>query len=464
MGGVARNGSSTGGPRGDAAADAARGWTAARQGRAIGAGTLDPLTLAEAYLDAAARHPDGARVYARLTHERALAEATAARTRAQENRRLGVLDGVAISWKDLVDVAGTACEAGSRLLSGRVPEGDALAVTRATASGTVCLGKTHLSELAFSGLGINPMAATAPQRWDQGAAPGGSSSGAAASVFLDLAAMAIGSDTGGSVRIPAAWNDLVGLKTTAGLIPLDGCLPLATSLDTLGPLARSVEDVALGLGLLTGTAGPAIDGVAARGLTLHVPSTVVLDGLEDPVGPAFEAAVDTLAKAGCRVTRGPLTALAEVVEAATEISPVVTAEGWQAWGSAIAAAPDTLWPPIEARFRAGQDTSDETLAAAKTRFDTLRHEVEAHIAEHGLLVLPTVPCPPPKVARVLADAAYFADRNLKALSHTRLFNLMAMCALTLPTGTPSVGLMLVAPAFEEARLIAAGRAIERVLA
>ncbi|MEM6973923.1 MAG: amidase family protein [Pseudomonadota bacterium] len=453
----------TKGPTGDGAADAARSWTAAQQGRAIGAGTLDPRALVEAYLDAATTHPDAARVYARLTPGRALAEAEAARVRAREGRRASVLDGVAISWKDLVDTAGTASEGGSRLLAGRVPERDAEIVARATAAGTVCLGKTHLSELAFSGLGINPMAATAPNRWDRGAAPGGSSSGAAASLFLDLAALAIGSDTGGSVRIPAAWNDLVGLKTTPGLVPLDGCLPLAPSLDTMGPLARSVEDAALGLGLLTGRAAPPID-ATARGLALCVPSTTVLDGLEDPVGPAFERAVETLATAGCRVTRGPLPALAEVVEAAATLSPVVTAEGWLAWGREIAASPDTLWPPIEARFRAGEGADPAKLAAALARFDALRATVEAHIAENGLLVAPTVPCPPPPVAPLMVDAERFLERNLKTLSNTRLFNLLGMCALTIPTGTPSVGLMIVAPAHGEDRLLAAGRAVERALA
>ena len=153
--------------------------TAAEQGRAIGAGDLDPVVLTEAYLDAAAAHPLSPRIYARMTAERAMAEAQAARVRAASGQRLGPLDGVPISWKDLFDTAGTATEAGSALLEGRVPAADAEVLATATAQGLVCLGKTHMSELAFSGLGLNPITATSPNVHDPALISGGSSSGAA---------------------------------------------------------------------------------------------------------------------------------------------------------------------------------------------------------------------------------------------------------------------------------------------
>ena len=161
-----------------------------------------------------------------------------------------------ISWKDLFDSAGTATESGSDLLKGRVPEQDAAVLAQRRPSwARVCLGKTHMSELAFSGLGFNPVKETPPCVNDQEAAPGGSSSGAAASVAYGLAAGGIGSDTGGSVRIPSAWNDLVGLKTTSGRITLEGVVPLCLKFDTIGPLARSVEDAGLMLGVLEGSCG-----------------------------------------------------------------------------------------------------------------------------------------------------------------------------------------------------------------
>ncbi|MGA1684985.1 MAG: amidase, partial [Gemmobacter sp.] len=226
--------------------------TAAALGREIEAGRADPVALAEAFLGAIAAHPEGARVYARTTPERAMAEAGAARARARAGLRRHPLDGVPLSWKDLFDTAGIATEAGSALLAGRVPAADADVLAEATRAGLVCLGKTHMSELAFSGLGLNPVTATPPNVNDPARVPGGSSSGAAASVALGLAPAAIGSDTGGSVRIPAAWNDLVGLKTTEGRIGLGGVVPLAESFDTVGPLARSVEDCALILSALEG--------------------------------------------------------------------------------------------------------------------------------------------------------------------------------------------------------------------
>ena len=202
-------------PRGRRAGHAGVGWTRVQRiwGRAIGAGEVDPVNLTQAFLERIKAHELSDRIYARLTEDRAMAEAQAASVRAKAGARLSLLDGVPISWKDLFDTAGDGTEAGSKLLAGRVPDRDAVVLQNATAMGLVCLGKTHLSELAFSGLGYNPSTATPPCVNDVDAVPGGSSSGAAASVAFGLAPAAIGSDTGGwSVRIPSAWNDLVGLE------------------------------------------------------------------------------------------------------------------------------------------------------------------------------------------------------------------------------------------------------------
>ncbi|MEM7239387.1 MAG: amidase family protein, partial [Pseudomonadota bacterium] len=215
--------------------------SAADLGRAIGDGTLDPRDLTERFIEAISSHTDSAMIYARTTPERARIEADAAHARQKSASRVGPLDGVPISWKDSFDSAGVATEGGSRLLAGRVPEADCPALMHATQAGLVCLGKTHLSELAFSGLGLNPMMATPPNTFDRRRVPGGSSSGAAVSTTAGLAAAGIGSDTGGSVRIPAAWNGLVGLKTTIGAISCEGVIPLSVSFDTPGPLTRTVE-------------------------------------------------------------------------------------------------------------------------------------------------------------------------------------------------------------------------------
>jgi aspartyl-tRNA(Asn)/glutamyl-tRNA(Gln) amidotransferase subunit A len=253
--------------------------SAATLGRGIAAGGIDARDLTEVYLAAIDAHPDAAAIYARLTPSRARAEADAARARAAAGTRRGPLDGVPLSWKDLFDTAGVATEAGSALLAGRVPTADAEALRRAARAGLVALGKTHMTELAFSGLGVNPVTATPPNINDPELAPGGSSSGAAASVAFGLAAAGIGSDTGGSVRVPAAWNDLVGLKTTHGAVPLDGVVPLCASLDTVGPLTRSVEDAALVHAVLAGEPPVDLTGATLAGVRLFVLED------EDGIGP-----------------------------------------------------------------------------------------------------------------------------------------------------------------------------------
>ena len=275
--------------------------TACDLGRGIGMGQIDPVELTETYLSAIDAHPHRDRIYARVTHDRARAEAEAARQRAQLGLRRSLLDGVPISWKDLFDTAGTVTEAGSALLKDRVPDADALVLRNATQMGTVCLGKTHMSELAFSGLGYNPVTASPPCVNDADAVSGGSSSGAAASVAFGLAAAGIGSDTGGSVRIPSAWNDLVGLKTRSGRLPLKGVVPLCARFDTVGPLCRSVEDAALLLAAMENGKSADLTGASLQGVRLGVLRTSAFDGIEGAPEAAFNSAVERLRVAGAEV-------------------------------------------------------------------------------------------------------------------------------------------------------------------
>ncbi|MDJ0858560.1 MAG: amidase family protein, partial [Dinoroseobacter sp.] len=329
-------------------------WTQARAadlGRGIEAGQIDPVVLTESFLDAIAGSDASHDIYARLTPDRALAEAHDARGRARLGLRRGPLDGVPVSWKDLFDTAGVATEAGTSLLEGRVPTQDAVVLQNASGAGLVCLGKTHLSELAFSGLGLNPITATPPNINNPDWVPGGSSSGAAASVAFGLAAAGIGSDTGGSVRIPSAWNDLVGLKTTHGLLPLAGAVPLASAFDTVGPLCRSVEDAALLLGALGGTAAPDLRGATLSGMRLAVLETVAFDDIRDAPAQAFETAVQRLSAAGADVSR--ITA-PEVAEALALSGVLFATEAYGTWQDEIEAAPEKMFPPILDRFRGGK--------------------------------------------------------------------------------------------------------------
>ena len=421
-------------------------------------GAIDARELTETYLAAIDSHPQGAGIFARTTPERARAEAAAAADRAAAGLRRGPLDGIPISWKDLIDAAGIVTEAGSALRKGRVAERDAAVLASATRSGLVCLGKTHLTELAFSGLGVNPITATPPNINDPELAPGGSSSGAAASVAFGLSAASIGSDTGGSVRVPAAWNDLVGLKTTHGLLPLDGVVALCPRFDTVGPLTRSVEDAAHLNAALSGGPAPDLDGARLAGIRL-----AVLEGGIDRDGPraAFEAALDRLAAAGARIERLTFAGL----EPTLALAPCLfAAEAYGMWRREIEAQPDLMFAAIRDRFRIGASFSAADYVDAWRQLEELRAAWTEATSGYDAVLLPTTPNLPPNVERLLADPDHFAAENLITLRNTRIANMLGLCALTLPSGIPSCGLMAMAAPCDEARLLRIGVALERRLA
>ncbi len=438
-----------------------RGFSAAEQGRAIGEGRLCPLELTETYLDAIAAEPLCERIYARFTRTRALDEAMAARSRARSGLRRGPLDGVPVSWKDLFDTAGIGTESGTALLKGRIPSQDAQVLQAMTQAGAICLGKTHMTELAFSGLGLNPVTATPPCINDPEAVPGGSSSGAAASVTFGLAALAIGSDTGGSVRIPAAWNDLVGLKTTSGRLSLAGVVPLAPRFDTVGPLARSVEDCALALAAMEHRPAPDLRGASLAGRRFLVLDGAAFTDIRPAPAQGFEEAVDRLAKAGARIERASLDMIAPTLEMA---GIIYTPECYAQWREVIEAQPETMFAPILDRFRSGRDHKAADYLAAWARLETYRAAYLAQTAGFDAVLVPTAPNMPPNAARLTTDLSYFTTENLLTLRNTRMANMLGLCALTLPTGRPSVGISLMAPPMREEFLLRLGAAAEAVLA
>ena len=435
--------------------------TAADLGRGIGAGEIDPVALTQTYLDAIDGHEHTPRIYARVTHDRAMAEAAAAQARAQAGQRLSPLDGVPISWKDLFDTGGVATESGSALLEGRVPDRDAVVLEKASAMGLVCLGKAHMSELAFSGLGVNPKTATSPNINDAGAAPGGSSSGAAASVAFNLAAAGIGSDTGGSVRIPSAWNDLVGLKTTSGRLTLEGVVPLALKFDTIGPLTRSVEDAALLLGAMEGTSGPDLRGANLKGRRFAALQTCVLDDIREAPLKAYDTALERLTDAGAVIE--PID-IPELQDAMAQSAVLFTAEAYGLWRDVIEAAPHKMFDQILERFRIGQDFSGPDYVAAWAKLDAVRAIWDAATAGFDAVLAPTAPILPPNVERLDTDHDYYVTENLLALRNTRVGNLMGLCGLSLPTGTPSCGLMMLGKPHMEEALLRHGAAAEKALA
>lgn len=434
--------------------------TAADLGRAIGAGDIDPVTLTDVYLDAIDAHEHRDRIYARVTHDRARAEAKAASERAKSGMRRGPLDGVPISWKDLFDTAGTATEAGTALMKGRVPDTDAEVLQAATSAGLVCLGKTHMSEIAFSGLGLNPITATSPCVNDPEAVPGGSSSGAGASVAFGLAAAAIGSDTGGSVRIPSAWNDLVGLKTTHGRLSLEGTVPLCLTFDTIGPLCRSVEDANLLLAALEGGKPADLAGSSLEGVRLMVLDTIVPDDVRDAPRAAFDSAVEQLKAAGAVVEHRYFSQLFDAFNVAGNLY-AADSYGW--WRDLVEANPEKMFPQILDRVRGGKTVGGADYCAGWNTLRDISKQYAAETAQFDAVIMPTAAILPPNAARLLTDDDYYKSENLLALRNTRVANLMDVCSMTLPTGVPSCGIMFNGQRGTEAALLRLCAAAEGAL-
>lgn len=437
-----------------------RAMSACDLGRAIGAGDICPVELTECFLDAIESHEHKDRIYSGVMRNQAHDLAMAARGRARAGLRQGLLDGVPVSWKDLFDTAGVGTEAGSALLKGRVPAQDARVVERLTTAGLPPLGKTHMTELAFSGLGLNPVTGTPPCIHDPDCVNGGSSSGAAASVAWGLAPVGIGSDTGGSVRVPSTWNDLVGLKTTAGRIPLDGAVPLAAKFDTIGPLARNVEDAAEVFALLDGSSPVDLGGASLKGARILVLETVAMDGLSGDPAKGFELALEDMARAGAVISRG---AIPEVSEAMELAGVLYTSECYGTWGDVIEANPEVMFEPVRDRFRAGKGHLAADYVKAWQRLDALRLKYLAATAGYDAVAIPSVASLPPRIDALMADHAYFNAQNLLALRNTRIGNLMGLCALTLPTSLAMTGIMLMANPHDEARLLRLGKATEAAL-
>jgi aspartyl-tRNA(Asn)/glutamyl-tRNA(Gln) amidotransferase subunit A len=434
--------------------------TAADLGRGIGAGTIDPAALTETYLDAIDAHPMRDRIYARVTNDRARAEAKAAAARAKAGLRRGPLDGVPISWKDLFDTAGVGTEAGTKLLEGRVPETDAVVLQNATAAGLVCLGKTHMSEIAFSGLGLNPVMGTPPNKNDPDAVPGGSSSGAAASVAFGLAAGAIGSDTGGSVRIPAAWNDLVGLKTTHGLLTLEGVVPLCLTFDTIGPLTRSVEDANLLLSAMQGAKAADLQEPSMTGVRLLVLDTIASEDVRDKPAAAFAAAVQKLKNAGATIDHA---IFPDLHQAFADAGNLYGADSYGYWRDLVEANPDVMFPQILERVRGGASVAAVDYVAGWHRLHAMRKAYAELTVGYDAVIMPTAPILPPNVKRLMEDDAYYKTENLLGLRNTRIGNMLGLCGLTLPTDTASCGILFNGPPNGEAALLCLGAAAETVL-
>ncbi|MGE5147366.1 MAG: amidase [Candidatus Eiseniibacteriota bacterium] len=440
----------------DLAADLAAGRTTSR--------ALVEATLAKAEEKAG----EGARAFTKLYRERALVEADA----SDRLRKAGVvpspLAGLPISIKDLFDVAGETTLAGSVALEGKkAAAADATIVARLRAAGAIVIGRTNMTEFAFSGLGLNPHYGTPRNPWDRktGRIPGGSSSGAGVSVADGMAAAAIGTDTGGSIRIPSALCGVTGFKPTAKRVPTAGCFPLSATLDSIGPLAPSVACCALIGAVLAGEAPVVPAPLPLAGLRLGAPQLYVLDGMDATVAATFGAALSRLSKAGARIVEIAFAEL-ESLPSINAKGGIVTAEAYAIHRRLLAEVGKRYDPRVSVRLERGatQDAADylDLLAA---RRDMIARAA-AISAPFDALVMPTVPVVAPALEPLEADDDLYAKTNALVLRNPSVGNFLDRCALSIPCHAPGeapVGLMLLGEHGGDRRLLSVGLAVEAAL-
>ena len=410
---------------------------------------------------------EGRRIFTRLYTDEARAAARAADRRAQSGTTLGPLDGRIVSIKDLFDVAGEATTAGSKLLRDAAPAPqDAVVVSRLRAAGAVIIGKTNMSEFAFSGVGLNPHYGTPGNALDSSRIPGGSSAGAGVSVARGMCEIAIGSDTGGSVRIPSALNGLVGFKPTQARVTREGAFPLSFTLDTLGPLCRSVADAAATDSVLAGTHDEPLPARQVSGLRLGVPRGLLFSQAQDEVLAAVEQALTQLAGAGAQLSDETLDDLLGQPFRLQERGTLVAAEAaWihRAW---VDSQSDAYDPIVLGRIRRGQTLDAASYVGIQQARAALLPALDARLARLDALVLPTVQLLAPHISE-LQDEDAFLRTNALLLRNPSVFNFFDLPALTLPlsrqAGDQAVGLMLVGRRGADRDLLALGAAVERLL-
>ena len=415
-----------------------------------------------------ARGPAAQAVYTALLPEAAMTAATAADAAREAGHRLGALAGLPVTVKDLYDIAGRTTMAGSVLREGQPAAlQDAESVARLKRAGAAITGLTNMTEFAFSAVGINPHQGTPRNPADAGVAriPGGSSSGAAVSVALGQAVAALGSDTGGSIRVPAALCGLVGFKNTQARTPLAGAFPLSFTLDTVCAMTRCVADCLIVDGVLAG-APLAVAQRPLAGMRLALPQTLVLDGLQPAVATAFERALQRLSKAGALIVQVPLAELAEVaqINAPGGISAI---EAYALHREALATQRERFDPRVARRVEPGRGVSAaDYIVLLQRRRDWITRTTQ-RLAGFDALLCPTVPMVAPPIAELVADDDAFFRANGQLLRNTFLINFLDGCAFSLPCQAPGelpVGLMLAAPAGHDAALAGVALAVEAALA
>jgi len=410
---------------------------------------------------------EGGRTFLKVSADTALAMADFVDTMRGHGAAVGPYAGIPISVKDLFDVAGEVTTAGSLVLCGAAPaERDATAVARLRAAGFIVIGRTNMTEFAFSGLGVNPHFDTPRNPWERGAnrIPGGSSSGAAVSVADGMAFAGLGTDTGGSCRIPAAMCGVVGFKPTARRVPTAGAYPLSLTLDSIGPLANSVACCAIVDAVLAAELPTRFAKASIAGLRLAVPTSYVLDEMGAEVAASFERALRLLAQAGARIEHIPFSELSELPDI-NRLGGFSAAEAYAHHRDRIASDSSRYDPRVLSRILRGREQgAADYLVLRRKRVEFIERTAPV-MAEFDALLMPTTPTIAPRLEELTADDSY-SRINALALRNSSLVNFIDGCAISIPCHGPGeapVGLTLFAGGGNDRRLLSVAAAAEDCL-
>ncbi|MGO4570382.1 amidase [Microvirga sp. 2TAF3] len=412
------------------------------------------------------KRTDDERVYLRVYQEAARSAADAADARKRDGVSLGPLDGAIVSIKDLLDVAGETTTAGSVVLRDHPPATrDAVVVRRLRQAGAVILGKTNMVEFAFSGIGLNPHFGTPGNATDPERIPGGSSSGAGVSVAEGTSEVSIGSDTGGSVRIPAALNGVVGFKPTARRIPLEGAFPLSYTLDSLGPLARNVADCAATDAVMAGEEARTLSPYPLAGLRVGVPRGRLFTEMESMVGEAFEASLGRLATAGARIVDYDIEDLLDRMADATSRTSIASVEAAEIHADWIEAKAEKIDPRVQKWIARRQSISAPTYIRMIRRRNELVAAMDARLLAIDILALPTTAISAPFMAPLVADESLYNQTDTLILRNTTFGNQFDLTGISIPVpGWPRpIGFMLLARHGQDRRLLEIASSVEREL-
>ena len=410
---------------------------------------------------------EGARACLTVYREAAQSAAEAADARAKAGITLGPLDGAIVTVKDLFDVAGEVTRAGSKVIAeeGSPATQDAVIVQRLRSAGAVIVAKTNMSEFAFSGVGVNPHFGTPGNPADRKRAPGGSSAGAAVGVADGMCEIAIGSDTGGSCRTPAAFCGVVGYKPSRQRVPTVGAFPLSYTLDSIGPLAKTVAACAATDAVMAGEEPWALEPAPLANLRIGVPQGMPLERLDDGVAKGFAAALDVLGKAGARLSDQALPAIDGMNEVNKLGGGITPTEAYAVHRDRFARRGDDIDQNIRRRIERAKDNSAaDYIAMTQSRLALIR-EMDAAMADLDVLISPTSAVIAPLIAD-LEKPDDFARRNAMCLRNTSIWNFFDCCAISLPLPKQdgqNVGLMLIARNGQDHRLFRIAAAVEKAL-